>query len=104
MGRYFQKQSPQIGHKVNRGHPTDEERNDGNGKNSKGVFTRQGFGQTNGQKASRRNEGAREHGHGCELIGEGGGTDFVIALLHFSDHHFDGNDGIVYQQSQRNDE
>ena len=71
MRRCLQQQGAQIWHEVNGGNPTDQQGNDGDRKDGKGVLTRHGFGQTNGQKTSRRDQGARQHGHGCKFVGEG---------------------------------
>ena len=99
MRRHFQEQGAEVRYKINRRHPTDEQRNDGHSKDGKGVFTRHGLGQTNRQKSSCSDQGARQHGHGREFVSKGGGTHFVVALFHFANHHFNRNDGVVYQQT-----
>ena len=43
-------------------------------------------------------------GNAVELPGEGGGTDAAPALLHFYDHHLDGDDRIVDEQPERDDQ
>ena len=43
----------------------------------------------------------RERGGG---VGEGGGFDLVVALLHLGDHHLDRDHGVVDQQAERDDE
>ena len=104
MGRRLQEQSAKIGHKVNRSHPTDDQCDDSDRKNGKGVLTRDGLGQTNRQETCRRNQSTRQHGHGGQFISKGGRANFVIALFHFANHHLNGNDGVIDQQTQRNDE
>ena len=100
----LQQQGSQVGNKVDRHPPAQHQRNNRHGKNRKGVFTSRGLSHANGQKASRSDERTRQHGHGRHFIRKCGGADAVIALLHFSHHHFHSNDGVIHQQAQRNDE
>ena len=100
----FQNQRSQIRHKKHRDPPTQQQSNDSDRKNCKGVFTCDRFGQTNGQEASGGDEGTGQHGHGGHLVGKGGSADFVKALFHFANHHLHRNDGVVHQQTQSNDE
>ena len=102
--RRLEQQRAQVGHEVHRDDPAQHQRDHGHGKNRKGVFAGGGFGQANRQKAHRRDQRAGQHGHGGDLIGKGGGSHLVIALFHLAHHHLHGNDGVVHQQAQRNDQ
>ena len=104
MGRHLEQQRAQVRHEIHRHHPRQHQRNHRHGKNREGVFTRHRLGNANRQKASRRDQGARQHGHGRQLIGKGGGAHLVVALFQLQHHHFDGDDGVVHQQAQRDDE
>ena len=95
---------PQIGHKVNRSHPTDQERHHGDRKNREGVLACHGLGHANRQEACGGDQGARQHGHGGEFVGKGRRSHLVVTLFHFVHHHLHRNDGVVHQQAQGDDE
>ena len=100
----LEQHSAQVRHKKDRGKPAQHQRNHSHGKDGVGVLTGDRLGQPDGQKAGRRDQRARQHGHGGDFVGKGGGANLVVALLHFAHHHFNRNDGVVHQQTQRNDQ
>ena len=100
----LENEGSQIRHKKHRYPPTQQQGDDGDRKNGKGVLTRDRFGQANRQESSRGDEGTGQHGHGRHLVGKGSGANFVKALLHFAHHHLHRNDGVVHQQAQSDDE
>jgi len=104
MLRCLEQQGSQIRHEVHRHHPRDHQRNDGHGKNGEGVLAGHRLGQANGQKTGGGDQGPRQHGHGGDLVGEGGGAYLVVALFQLAHHHLDGNDGVVHQEAQSDDE
>jgi hypothetical protein len=56
------------------------------------------------QKADDRHQRPGEHRRGRGMPGEGGGVNPVEAFFEFHHHHFDGDDGVVHQQAQGNDQ
>ena len=56
------------------------------------------------QEAGRRHERSRQHGKRGRVPGESRGPHAVPALLHFHDHHLDGNDRVIDEQAERDDE
>ncbi|MCY1405577.1 hypothetical protein D9M71_208210 [compost metagenome] len=69
-----------------------------------GVFARGGASETVGHEADGSNQGAGQH-RGCGMApGVGGGLNAAVALLHLHHHHLDGDDGVVHQQPQRQDQ
>ena len=104
MRRHLEQQRAQIGHEVHRDDPAEHQRNHRHREDRKGVFAGDRSGQANRQETGGGDQRASQHRHGRDLVGEGGGAHLVIALLHLAHHHLDGNDGVVYQQAQRNDQ
>ncbi|MNV10938.1 hypothetical protein D3C71_1014820 [compost metagenome] len=69
-----------------------------------GVFARGGLGKAHRHEGGDGDQGAGQTGHGGRLIGVGGGLDLVPARFHLHDHHLQGDDGVVHQQAQGDDE
>ncbi len=55
-------------------------------------------------KAHGRHQGAGQHRRRGVAPGIGGGFEAVIPLLHFDHHHFNGDNGIIHQQPQGEDQ
>ena len=68
------------------------------------VLARPGFIKPTGGEAGSGDQGAGEHGEGGGGVGIGGGAKAVPALLQLEGHHLDGDDGIVHQQAQGDDQ
>ena len=67
-------------------------------------FRRRPIGKGDGDEAGASDERPRQHGLGCCLEGIAGRIDAVHALLQLDGHHFDGNDGVVDEEAQGDDE
>jgi hypothetical protein len=68
------------------------------------IFAHRRIRETDGQEADSRHEGAREHREGGRAPRIGRGGHAVEALLHLHDHHLGGDDGIVHEKTERDDE
>ena len=100
----FEQQHTQIWHKVDRHQPAQHQCNHRHRKNCKGVFTGDRFGNANWQEADGGNERTGQHRHGGDFIGKGRGAHLVVAFFHLAHHHLHGDDGVIHQQPQRDDE
>ena len=67
-------------------------------------FRRCPIGKGDGNEAGAGNEGPRQHGLGRRLEGIAGRIDAVHALLQLDRHHFDGDDGVVDEEAQGDDQ
>ncbi len=101
---HLEQQRAQVRHEVHRDEPRQHERDDGDREDREGVFAGDRLGDADGQEARRGDQGTGEHRHGRDLVGESGSADFVVAFFHLPHHHLDGDDGIVHQQPERDDE
>ena len=61
-------------------------------------------GEAHGHEAGDRHECARQHRGRRMAPGIGGRLDAVHALFHFHHHHLDGDDGVVDEKAERQDE
>ena len=86
------------------GHPGGEQGDAHHGEDREGVFPRCTLGEAHGQEAGGGDQRAGEHGKGRGGIGEGRSLVFLPALLHFHHHHFHGDDGVIHQQPQGDDQ
>ena len=94
----------QVGHKIHRHPPTQQQRHHGHRKDGEGVLTGHRARRADGQETRRGDERAGQHGHGGDFVGKGGCTHLVVALLHLAHHHLHRNDGVVHEQAQGDDE
>ena len=69
-----------------------------------GIFAGGGLGKTVRHETNGGDQRTGEHRGGGVAPGIGGGFDAVVALFHFHHHHFDGDDGIIDQQPERQDQ
>ncbi len=69
-----------------------------------GVFASRGAREPVRHEADGRDQRAGKHGSRRVAPGIGRGLDAAVPLLQLHDHHFDGDDGVVHQQAQRQDE
>ncbi len=90
----------QIGRKHHGHHPGGDQGNSDDPEHIAGVFTGGGLGKTVGHKTDGGDQRARQHWRGGVRPGIGGSLNAVVALLHFHHHHFNGDDGIIDQQTQ----
>ena len=67
-------------------------------------FRRRPIGKGDGDETGASDERPRQHGLGCCLKGIAGRIDAVHALLQLDGHHFDGNDGVVDEEAQGDDQ
>ncbi|OZA80857.1 MAG: hypothetical protein B7X76_08380 [Azorhizobium sp. 39-67-5] len=68
------------------------------------MLARGRLGEPHGQEAGGGDERAGEHGKGGGGPGEARGPHAVPALFHLHHHHLDGDDGVVHQQAEGDDE
>ena len=69
-----------------------------------GVLTGSGLGKTVGHESDGGDQRACQH-RGCRVTpGIGRGFDAVVALFHLHHHHLDGDDRIIDQQPERQDQ
>ena len=95
---------PQPGGKNHRHNPGGNQRDTDDPEHIAGVLPGGGLRKSIGHKAHGRHQGTGQHGRRGMAPGIGGGFEAVIPLLHFDHHHFDGNDGIIHQQPQGEDQ
>ena len=101
---HLEQQRAQVRHKINRDDPAQAQRDDGDREDRVGIFAGHRLGQADGQETGCRNQRARQHRLGRDLVGKGGGAHLVVALLHLAHHHLDRDDRVVHQQAQRDDQ
>ncbi len=68
------------------------------------IFARSRLRKADRKKTRRRDQRAGKHRESGGCVGVCGSAELVPALLQLQRHHFDGNDGVVHQQSERNDQ
>ena len=69
-----------------------------------GILADRGIGEADRQEAGRRDQRAGEHREGRRGPGEGRRPQAVPALFHLHHHHLDGDDGVVDEKAERDDE
>ncbi len=94
----------QPGGKNHRHDPGGNQRDTDDPEHVAGILPGGGLRKPVGHKAHGRHQGAGQHGRRGVAPGIGGGFEAVIPLLHFDHHHFDGDDGIIHQQPQGEDQ
>jgi len=104
LGAGLEQTQPQVGHKVHRHHPGDDQGGSRDGEDGKRVLTHGGIGHADGQEAGGSDERARQHGHGRDVVGGDGRAELVVALFQLVHHHLDRDDGVVHQQAQGDDQ
>ena len=84
--------------------PAEEERDADDGEEGGAELARHALGEGDGDEARAGDEGACEHGF-CRLgKGVAGGVKAGLAALELDAHHLDGDDGVVDEQSEGDDE
>ncbi len=91
--------SEQHGHE-----PRDHQRQADHPENRVGVFARARLGEPDRHEARRRDQGAGQHREGGRGVGVGRCFHAAEALLELYHHHLDGDDGVVDQQAERDDQ
>jgi hypothetical protein len=69
-----------------------------------GVFPGDRFREPDRHEAGHRHQRAGEHRQGGRAVGEGRGAGAVPALFDLHHHHFHGDDRVVDQQAERDDQ
>ena len=107
-GREFLEIRQKLHADIRREHDGDDPRcqkRDGNHpEDAAGIFAHRGIGETDRQKAGRRHQRPGQHRERGGFPGKGRGANAIPALLHFHHHHLDGDDGIVDQKAERDDQ
>ena len=91
----------EIGREGDRHDPRRDQSKADNPKDIAGVFTRARPGEADGQKARDRHQGSGQHRRRGMAPGIGCGSNAVHASFHLHHHHLDRDDGIVDEQSER---
>ena len=84
--------------------PAQNERNADDGEECGAELARHALGEGDGNKARAGDEGACEHGLGSLGKGVACGVEASHAALELDAHHLDGDDGVVDEQSEGDDE
>src|SRR5438093_2824113 len=89
----------------NHGHdPRGNQRESDDPKNVSGIFSRGRTGKAHWQKSNYGYQSPGQHRRCGVAPGISRGLDAIHSLLHLHHHGFDGDDGIVHQEPQRDDE
>src|SRR4030095_9578718 len=89
----------------NHGHdPRGDQRESDNPEDVSGIFSRRRTRKTHGQKPDYGYQRPGEHWRGGVAPGISRGLDAIHSLLHLHHHGLDGDDGIVHQEPQRDNE
>jgi hypothetical protein len=94
----------EIGRKDDSDDPGDEQGDRHHGEDREGVFAGVRFGEADRHEAGGGNQRAGQHRERRRGIGEGRGAEAVPALLHLHHHHLDGDDRVVDEQTERDDQ
>ena len=94
----------EIRREHHRDDPRDDERDADDVENRRRVFAGARLGETDRGKPGDGNQRPGEHRESRRRIGEGRRAEAVPTLLHFDDHHLDGDDRVVDQQPERDDQ
>ena len=104
LGELGQQLQAEIGREHHGDHPRGDQGEPDHPEDAARIFAGARFGEADRQEARRRHQGSgqhRERGRGPCI---GGGAGAVEALLHFHHHHLDGDDGVVDQEPERDDQ
>ena len=93
-----------IGREDHRHEPGRDQRDRHDPENAAGIFADRRIGEANGEEAGGRDQRSRQHRKRGGFPGKGRRADPVPALLHLHHHHFHRDDGVVDQQSERDDQ
>ena len=84
--------------------PGDHQRQADHPEDRVGVFAGARLGEADRHEAGRRDQGAGQHREGGRGVGEGRRFHAAEALLELHHHHLDGDDRVVDQQAERDDQ
>ena len=101
VGQQFQ---TEIGREQDGDDPGGDQRKPDDPENAAGIFAGARFREAHRQEASGRHQRAGQHRERRRGPGIGRGARPVPALFHLHHHHFDGDDGVIDQQPERDDE
>ncbi len=95
---------PQVGRKHDGDDPRDDQGHADDPEQVAGILASGRLGEAVRHEADRRHQGPGEHGRGGMAPRIGRGADAVIAFLHLHHHHLDGDDRVVDQESEGQDQ
>ena len=94
----------EIGREDHRDDPGDDEREPDDPEDVAGVFAGRRAREADRQESGDRHERSRQHRRRGVAPRIGRRLDAVHALFHFHHHHLDGDDGVVDEKTERQDE
>ena len=104
LGEIGQQLEPEIGREQHRHDPGGDQREADDPEDAARVFAGARLGEADRQEARGGDQRAGQHRERGRGPGEGRGAGAVPALLHLHHHHLDGDDGVVDQQAERDDQ
>ena len=104
LGEVGQQLDADVGREEHGHDPRDDEREPDDPEDVAGILAGGRARDADRQEADGRHERAGQHGERGRIPGERRGAHAAPALLHFDDHHLDGDDRIVDEQAERDDE
>ncbi len=104
LGQVRKELEAEIGREQHRDEPRRDQREPDDPEDAAGIFAGARLGEADRQEAGRGHQGAGQHGKRGRGPGEGRRAGAVPALLHLHHHHLDGDDGVVDQEAERDDE
>ena len=99
-----EQQVTQIGREHDGDDPGNEQGDADDGEDREGVFAGTRFGQADRHEADGGDQRSGQHGKRGRRIGKGRRAEAVPALFHLDHHHLDGNDRVIDQQTERDDQ
>jgi hypothetical protein len=94
----------EIGREHHGDEPGGDQRQGNHPENAAGIFASARAGESDREKSRRSHQRAGQHREGGGVPGERGGANPVDALLDLHHHHLDRDDGVIDQQTERDDE
>ena len=99
-----QQHHAQVGREHHGDEPGCNQRNAHHPEDAARIFTTDRPCKAHRHEARHRDQRAGQHREGCRGVGKGGGAHAVPSLLDLHHHHLHGDDGVVHQQAQGDDQ